>query len=173
MTQSVVSGAGKWDMEQQDMAWQHKQQDLLEGTATLLTGELPSGGYWFCPLSNLIRPSSSSHTDKRHCWQEQGEADRACQETPGCRGCVSLLLLLEDSGNSTPCGANRWRSYRGGGEAEDYQGVLRRNRLVELHPIIQKKNAVRESSVRVRVALTLLPSGRRRPKSWGMETGPC
>lgn len=44
---------------------------------------------------------------------------------------------------------------------------------MELHPSIQETNAVDGSSARLRVALTLLLSGRRRPKSWGMETCPC
>lgn len=51
--------------------------------------------------------------------------------------------------------------------------MQRRNSLVELHPSIQERNAVDGSSGRVRVALTLLPSGKRRLKSWGMETCPC
>lgn len=41
---------------------------------------------------------------------------------------------------------------------------------MELHPSIQERNAVDGSSARLRAALTLLPSGRKRPKSWGMET---
>lgn len=53
VTQSVVTGAGKQDVEQQqDMAWQFKQEGVQEGTDTLLAPEVssPRGDCFFlCP----------------------------------------------------------------------------------------------------------------------------
>lgn len=71
-------------------------------------GELISGGNCFCHLS-----SSSLHTDKSHCRQSSPRN----AAVSGCRECLSLLLLLEDSGNNIACDVNRWRilkrSWRG------------------------------------------------------------
>lgn len=89
----------------------------------------------------------------------------------GCRECLSLVSVLEgsrddiwDQVNNLLCLVAEYKD-----EVKGLKTIreCERNRLVESHPSIPERNAADGSSARVGGALTLLPSGRGRPKSQG------
>lgn len=87
-------------------------------------GELTSGGNCFLHLSNLIRSSSSLHTDKSHCWQENGDTGRAPQETCSC-------LRLQGVSESTVTTGGQWKQHCTWCEqVEDLKEELKRLRVI-------------------------------------------
>lgn len=104
--------------------------------------------------------------------QKELPKEHAALQVSGCRDCLSLLFVLEDSGNNTACGVNRWRILK---EEVERLRIIRdcEGEINWWSCTLPSRREVHGSSARVREALTLLPSGRRRPKIWEMETCPC